>query len=183
MITIEEADVDREVTKSASRLSRFAENFWMGFREGRGEEGRYPIIPGTFGGRNREGEITPTALGDLYLVIDGALARVETTLDLLKEKPADVENLIKRIRQVRFDMQFIVTGSDRKFVYWLERRNRGVFLRASPIDVAGLLQDKLFGTKMPGLRSMFYHPHAQSRAGIGYRGCKPPPVLCRSLVA
>jgi ATP-dependent DNA helicase DinG len=144
MINIEEADVDREVTKSASRLSRFAENFWMGFRDGRGEEGRYPIIPGTFGGRNREGEITPTALGDLYLVVDGALARVETTLDLLKEKPADVENLIKRIRQVRFDLQFIVTGSDRKFVYWLERRNRGVFLRASPIDVAGLLQDKLF---------------------------------------
>ncbi len=144
MINIEEADVDREVTKSASRLSRFAENFWMGFRDGRGEEGRYPIIPGTFGGRNREGEITPTALGELYLVVDGALARVETTLDLLKEKPADVENLIKRIRQVRFDLQFIVTGSDRKFVYWLERRNRGVFLRASPIDVAGLLQDKLF---------------------------------------
>src|SRR6266446_5600703 len=144
MTTIEEADVDREVTKSASRLSRFAENFWMGFREGRGEEGRYPIIPGTFGGRNREGEITPTALGDLYLAVDGALARVETTLDLLKEKPADVENVIRRIRQIRFDLQFIVTGSDRKFVYWLERRNRGVFLRASPIDVAGLLQDKLF---------------------------------------
>jgi ATP-dependent DNA helicase DinG len=144
MITIEEADVDREVTKSASRLLRFAENFWMGFREGRGDEGRYPISPGTFGVRNREGEITPTALGELYLVVDSALARLETTLDLLKEKPADVENLIKRIRQVRFDLQFIVTGSDRKFVYWLERRNRGVFLRASPIDVAGLLQDKLF---------------------------------------
>ena len=40
--------------------------------------------------------------------------------------------------------EFIVTGTDKKFVYWLERRNRGVFLRASPIDVAGLLQDKLF---------------------------------------
>jgi ATP-dependent DNA helicase DinG len=144
MITIEEADVDREVTKSASRLSRFAENFWMGFREGRGDEGRYPIIPGTFAGRNRDGKITPTALGDLYFAVDGALARVETTLDLLKEKPAEVENLIKRIRQIRFDLQFIVAGSDRKFVYWLERRNRGVFLRASPIDVAGLLQDKLF---------------------------------------
>src|SRR5467141_4926261 len=73
MINIEEENVDREITKSASRLSRFAENFWMGFRDGRGEEGRYPIIPGTFGGRNREGEITPTALGELYLVVDGAL--------------------------------------------------------------------------------------------------------------
>jgi len=63
MATIEEADVDREVTKSASRLSRFAENFWMGFREGRGEDGRYPIIPGTFAARNREGKIVTTPLG------------------------------------------------------------------------------------------------------------------------
>jgi ATP-dependent DNA helicase DinG len=48
------------------------------------------------------------------------------------------------LREIRFELEFIVTGDDKKFVYWLERRNRGVFLRASPIDVAGLLQDKLF---------------------------------------
>jgi ATP-dependent DNA helicase DinG len=144
MINIEEPEVDREVTKSSSRLSRFAENFWMGFREGRGDEGRYPIIPGTFAGRDVNRGIVPTALGDLFLAVDGELARLETTLDALKEKPAEVENAIRRIRQIRFDLQFIVTGSDRKFVYWLERRNRGIFLRASPIDVAGLLQDKLF---------------------------------------
>ena len=52
--------------------------------------------------------------------------------------------MIRRLREIRFDLQFIVTGTDKKFVYWLERRNRGMFLRASPIDVAGLLQDKLF---------------------------------------
>ncbi len=144
MLTIEEADIDREVTKSVARLSRFAENFWMGFREGRGEEGRYPIIPGTFARKTSDGKFESSPLGELYVVVDGAIARVETTLDTLKEKPADVENLIRRLRQIRFDLQFIVTGADKKFVYWLERRNRGVFLRASPIDVAGLLQDKLF---------------------------------------
>jgi ATP-dependent DNA helicase DinG len=45
---------------------------------------------------------------------------------------------------MRCDLQFIVTGADKKFVYWLERRGRGIYLRASPIDVSGLLQDKLF---------------------------------------
>src|ERR1700730_7991601 len=144
MIKIEEQEVDREVTKSSSRLSRFAENFWMGFREGRGDQGRYPIIPGTFAGRDVNRGIVPTALGDLFLAVDGELARLETTFDAFKDKLAEVENAIRRIRQTRFDLQFIVTGSDRKFVYWLERRNRGIFLRASPIDVAGLLQDKLF---------------------------------------
>jgi ATP-dependent DNA helicase DinG len=62
----------------------------------------------------------------------------------MKEKPADVESIVRRIRQARFDLQFIVTGQDKKFVYWVERRGRGIFLRASPIDVSGLLEDKLF---------------------------------------
>ena len=143
-VNLENADVDREVTKTSSRVLRFADSFWMGFRLGRGEEGRYPINPGTFATRNQAGEITPTSLGDHYMALDGALARLETTLDAIKEKPPEVENLVRRLRQVRFDLQFIVTGADKKFVYWTERRNRGLFLRASPIDVSGLLEDKLF---------------------------------------
>jgi len=144
MLKIEEADVDREVTKSASRLLNVADSFWMGFKQGRGQEGRFPIVPGTFAVRNVNGGFTSTPLGDLYVAFDGALARVETTLDAMKEKPPEVENLVRRIRQTRFDLRFIVTGTDKKFVYWTERRTRGIFLRASPIDVAGLLQDKLF---------------------------------------
>jgi ATP-dependent DNA helicase DinG len=144
MLKIDDAEVDREVTKSTARLSDFADNFWMGFRDGRGEEGRFPIVPGTFAKRNRDGDYEATPLGDLYMALVGAITRVETTLDAIQDKPADIENLVRRLRQLRFELEFIVTGSDKKFVYWIERRNRGIFLRASPIDVAGLLQDKLF---------------------------------------
>ena len=144
MLIIEDAEVDKELTYSVARLSRFSEDFWMGFREGRGEDGRYPIIPGTFARKNRDGELEATPLGELYVVLEGAITRTETTLDALKEKPPEIESLIRRLREIRFELEFIVTGTDKKFVYWLERRNRGVFLRASPIDVAGLLQDKLF---------------------------------------
>jgi ATP-dependent DNA helicase DinG len=144
MLTIEEAEVDQELTHSVARMSRFADNFFMGFRDGRGEDGRYPIIPGTFARRKSSGEMEATPLGELYMALEGAIARAETTLDAMKEKTPDVENLIRRLREIRFELEFIVTGTDKKFVYWLERRNRGVFLRASPIDVAGLLQDKLF---------------------------------------
>ena len=141
----ENPDIDREVTRIAARVQTFSESFWMGFREGRGDEGsRYPIIPGSFATRTVEGDYQPTPLGDLYLALSGAMARLETTLDAMKEKPPDLENLIKRTRQIKFDLEFIVSGTDRKFVYWIERRGRGVFLRASPIDVSGLLQDKLF---------------------------------------
>jgi len=143
-LIIEDAAVDQELTHSVARMSRFADNFFIGFRDGRGEEGRYPIIPGTFARRNSDGEMQATSLGELYMALEGAIARTDTTLDALPEKPPEVEALIRRLRELRFELEFIVTGSDKKFVYWLERRNRGVFLRASPIDVAGLLQDKLF---------------------------------------
>jgi ATP-dependent DNA helicase DinG len=143
-LQIEDASVDQELTHSVARMSRFADNFFMGFRDGRGEDGRYPIIPGTFAKRKSGGEMEATPLGELYMALEGAIARTETTLDALKEKAPDAENLIRRLREIRFELEFIVTGTDKKFVYWLERRNRGVFLRASPIDVAGLLQDKLF---------------------------------------
>jgi ATP-dependent DNA helicase DinG len=144
MLTIEDAAIDQELTKSVARMSRFSEDFWMGFRDGRGEDGRYPIIPGTFAKKNSSGELEATRLGELYIVFEGAIERTETTLDAIKEKTPDIESLIRRLRQIRFELQFIVTGADKKFVYWLERRGRGIFLRASPIDVAGLLQDKLF---------------------------------------
>jgi ATP-dependent DNA helicase DinG len=143
-LPIEDASVDQELTRSVARLSRFADNFFMGFRDGRGEEGRYPIVPGTFARRTSSGEFEATPLGELYSALEGAIARTETTLDAMKEQSPDVENLVRRLREIRFELEFIVTGTDKKFVYWLERRNRGVFLRASPIDVAGLLQDKLF---------------------------------------
>ncbi|HEY0378573.1 MAG TPA: ATP-dependent DNA helicase [Pyrinomonadaceae bacterium] len=137
-------DANRELTRTAARLTRFSDHFWLGFREGRGEEGRSPILPGTFARKRTDGEIEATPLGDAYLSLDGALGRLETTLDALPEQPLEVENILRRIRQIRFDLQFIVAGDDRAFVYWLERRGRGAFLRASPIDVSGMLQDKLF---------------------------------------
>ena len=43
----------------------------------------------------------------------------------------EAESLIRRVRQTRFDLDFIVTQTEQNYVYWLERRGRGVFLRAS----------------------------------------------------
>ncbi|MDQ3686698.1 MAG: ATP-dependent DNA helicase [Acidobacteriota bacterium] len=141
---VTDVSANRELSRSAGRVQRFGEQFWMGFRDGRGEEGRFPMLPNTFARKQTNGEIEATALGQNYLSLDGALRRMETTLDALKEKPPEVENLLRRIRETRFNLEFIVAGDDRRYVYWLERRGRGTFLRASPIDVSTLLQDKLF---------------------------------------
>ena len=37
-------------------------------------------------------------------------------------------------------------SGDRRYVYWIERRGRGTFLQATPIDVSQILDDRLFDT-------------------------------------
>jgi len=98
MLAIEDAEVDRELTNSTARMSQFSEDFWMGFRDGRGEDGRYPILPGTFARKNSDGELEATRLGELFVVFDGALERAATTLDALADKPPEIESLIRRLR-------------------------------------------------------------------------------------
>ncbi|MDT4967292.1 MAG: ATP-dependent helicase DinG [Acidobacteriota bacterium] len=143
-LPITNVDVNKELNSISTRVIRFADEFWIGFKDGRGDEGRFPILPGTFARKTEDGEIEPTRLGSAYLALDRALERLETTLDALKDPSPDAENLVRRVRQIRFDLQFIVAGDERSFVYWVERRGRGIFLRASPIDISGLLQESLF---------------------------------------
>ena len=41
-------------------------------------------------------------------------------------------------------LEFWRKGADRSYVYWVERRGRGCFLQATPIDVSSILEEKLF---------------------------------------
>ncbi len=143
-LPLTDVSANRELVRSSSRVAKYAEGFWMGFRDGRADEGRFPIVPGTFARKNMQGEIQATPLGESYLALDGSLSRIETTIDALTEQTAETENMLRRVREVRFALEFIVAGDDKTYVYWMERRGRGMFLRASPIDMSGLLQDKLF---------------------------------------
>lgn len=146
-LPITDSELNRELTQTSARVMHFAENFWMGFRMLRSEEGRFPLLPGTFGRKGRDGGVQATPLGDGYLGLDGALKRLETSLDLVVSESPEIEAVVRRIRELRFDLEFIVAGDDKRFVYWMERRGRGLFLRASAIDVSNLLQDKLFEKK------------------------------------
>src|SRR3712207_3198337 len=101
MLPVTDSGLNRELSRAASRVSRFAEQFWMGFaRESREAEGRFPVVPGTFARKTRGGEIEATPLGDAYLGLDGALQRMETTLDVVREKPPEVETLRSEGRRV-----------------------------------------------------------------------------------
>src|SRR5919206_201767 len=67
MLPVTDVGLNRELTRVSSRVARFAEQFWLGFtREARAEEGRSPLVPGTFARKTRGGEIEATPLGQGY---------------------------------------------------------------------------------------------------------------------
>ena len=151
-LKIEDLEAAKELRRVSARIQRFADLFWTSFHEGRGLDGRFTLVRHVAEGANVPSEFdeeddsqaNSLRYNDAYRALDNVLHRLETTLDILKDAPADAENLLRRTRQLRFDLNFIIRAEDRQFVFWLERRGRGIFLRASPIDVSGLLQDKLF---------------------------------------
>jgi ATP-dependent DNA helicase DinG len=84
--------------------------------------------------------------GGAYSSLLNALVRLETELGRLKDRPEEVNNLVRRAVELRQALQAVMEGKEKNMVYWWERRGRGVFLEATPIDVAPILRERLFGT-------------------------------------
>lgn len=134
----------RDLTKICAKIAGLADQFWLRFSPKGAQDGRFPLMPDALAEKDRQGEIKATALGEAYLALDNALERLETAVDVYAEKLTEAESLLRRTRQTRFDLEFILTQTEKNFVYWMEKRGRGIFLRATPIDVSSLLQEKLF---------------------------------------
>ncbi|CAN5242026.1 ATP-dependent DNA helicase [soil metagenome] len=143
-LPIADAVANSSILKTSARILGFSEQFWARFTQSRGQDVRFPLPPDTFFYSGSDGDERPTTLGEAYRALEESLKKLESEIDLFSEKIAEADSVVRRIRQTRFDLDFVVRQADRNFVYWLERRGRGVFLQASPIDVSSLLQDKLF---------------------------------------
>ena len=143
-LPIADAVTTMRLTKVSAKIYGLSEQFWIRFTQARAADGRFPLLPEVFGYLDTEGESRPTPLGEAYVALNAALGQLETEVDAFSEQMTEAESLVRRIRQARFDLGFIVKQADRNFVYWLERRGKGIFLQASPIDVSMLLKEKLF---------------------------------------
>lgn len=142
-LPIPDAMVTRDLTKLAAKIIGLADQLWLKFTMAR-FDGRYPLTQDLFAYRESSGEDRPTPLGEVYLALDGAIGSLVSTLDPLAETSPEIDSLVRRARQARFDLDFIANQSERNYVYWLEKRGKGMFLRASPVDVSELLREKLF---------------------------------------
>jgi ATP-dependent DNA helicase DinG len=109
--------------------------------------------------RATAGTVAPAAAAVAQLA--GALDQLEVGLALLAIKgggaaetgdesdpapgpDADVfKSLARRAGQIRDDLRLLMRADDPSFVYFVEFRGKGVFLRASPIDVSNIVRELL----------------------------------------
>ena len=76
-------------------------------------------------------------------VLTRALEAMEATIALAKDLPEDAMALGRRAAELKRDVQFLTRADDPGHVYYLDIRGRGVFLRASPIDVSAIIREML----------------------------------------
>jgi ATP-dependent DNA helicase DinG len=93
--------------------------------------------------RVRVGPAQMLKVGDQASALLRALEALEADVALAREVPADVLALGTRAAELRKDLAFLLRADDAGFVYYLEVRGRGVFLRASPVDVSAIVREVL----------------------------------------
>jgi ATP-dependent DNA helicase DinG len=81
---------------------------------------------------------------ETYEALGTALKGLETEFAALAQKPEELTRIARRSFEVRQELAFLFESNERNFVYWYERRNKGVFLAATPIDVSQILRERLF---------------------------------------
>lgn len=87
--------------------------------------------------------VTAATLAPVAETVDGLvndLDAFQAAIELIREASEDLRALARRAQEIAGDLRFLVQTADPGYVYFLERRHRGVFLRAAPIDVAALVR-------------------------------------------
>ena len=72
-----------------------------------------------------------------------ALDALEALVALVAQPPEDLRAIGRRAAELRDELRFLLQANDRDYVYYLELRGRGAFLRASPINVSSLVRNLL----------------------------------------
>jgi ATP-dependent DNA helicase DinG len=108
----------------------------------------------TFGPRSGQSEqrarYVAESIGEHFedgMMLAGALEGLEASLALAPRPPEGDEAmdvLQRRAGELRTDLRFLMRASEAEFVYYLDVRGRGIYLRASPIDVSRIIQEALF---------------------------------------
>src|ERR1700674_1254561 len=104
----------------------------------------FPPRDGRFPFARNEREAFLEQNRETYDALTSAVKGLETEFAALAQKPEELLRIARRSFELRQEMTFLFESNERNFVYWYERRNKGVFLAATPIDVSHILRERLF---------------------------------------
>ncbi len=125
-------ELDRTLTIAGDRAAQFFALFGTAFGAG---EGRSAF---------RQQETLLMKHEELYRDVLAALEIIALHLEMVQSAPAEAVPLIQRAREMERRLKFWMESGEKTYVFWIERRGRGTFLQATPIEVAQLLDEKLF---------------------------------------
>jgi ATP-dependent DNA helicase DinG len=73
----------------------------------------------------------------------GALDGLDASIAVIADAPEDGRAIGRRAGEIRDELRFLMRASDPEYVFYLEFRGRGIFLRAAPIDVSAIVRNLL----------------------------------------
>jgi ATP-dependent DNA helicase DinG len=104
----------------------------------------FPPRDGRFPFARNEREAFLEQNRDAYDGLLSALKSLETEFAALTQKPEELLRIARRSFELRQELAFLFESNEKNYVYWYERRNKGVFLAATPIDISQIMREKLF---------------------------------------
>lgn len=121
-----------ELDRILDRLEEQTTRFFGLFGEG---DGRGPFLARAAFREEHE---------DGYADLRALLELIGSHLKLLDNPPEEIVPLFRRTQELSTALRFVMEEDDEGYVFWIERRGRGCFLQATPIDVSRILEGRLF---------------------------------------
>ena len=143
-------DADGDGRRAADRVSDHSRSFFgnlaMAARmRGRSGEERLRVGPEWFGDIVDDGLALQMALDGLEAAM--TLAGGKGGRAAGRDDNEDALAVARRAAEIRDHLRFLLSASDPTYVYFLETRGRGVFLRGAPIDVSAIVREQLLDRK------------------------------------
>jgi len=121
-----------ELDRVLERLEELSNRFFALFGE--------PERRVAFNGRDAFREANEETYADLLAALD----LIGSHLKLLQNPPEEIVPLFRRTSELNIGLRFIMEEDDERYVFWVEKRGRGCYLQATPVDVSSLLAERLF---------------------------------------
>ena len=144
-------DADRVLTETGAssafltgQLAKLAERSREFFARFQSKEGRFVLQPLGSGLGIRRGIHGIDSFTDSYQALRTQLNVLRTSLGNAAVQSDGTEAIARRSLEMEDELATILESESSEHVYWCEIRGRGIFLWASPINISGILKDRLF---------------------------------------